>query len=203
MIGVTTAAAAGIGLRSLLRDLGSDRHLRVWTDSTAFIGICSRQGIGKIRHLDTRLMWIQQRIRNNDLDLYKILGEENPADILTKATIPKDRMEILITRLGCTFESGRPVTAPLLRQEGGKKLFHITPKAGTACRRWADEDETEGITRADHEKVLGPHRGIRVVPPNAPAEVPEQPDALMEHGLRMGSAQGGRAPLQRPSEGAR
>ena len=30
------------------------------------------------------------RIRNNDIDLYKILGENNPADLLTKAEIPKD-----------------------------------------------------------------------------------------------------------------
>ena len=84
MVGVTRAAAAAFGFRSLLADLGLDWPVRVWTDSTASIGMCSRQGLGKVRHLDVQLMWIQQRIRNHDLDLYKVLGEENPADLMTK-----------------------------------------------------------------------------------------------------------------------
>ena len=68
-MGVTKAAAAAIGLRPLLADLGAEWLVRFWTDSTASIGMCSRQGIGKVRHMDTQVMWIQQRIRNNDFDL--------------------------------------------------------------------------------------------------------------------------------------
>ena len=93
MVGVTKAAAAALGFRSLLADLGVHWPARVWTDSSASIGMCTRQGIGKVRHMDTQIMWIQQGVRNNDLDLYKIAGERNPADILTKADIPKERME--------------------------------------------------------------------------------------------------------------
>ena len=85
MVGVTKGAAAALGFRSLLADLGVQWPMRVHTDSSASIGMCTRQGIGKVRHMDTQIMWIQQRIRNNDLDLYKVDGEENPADILAKA----------------------------------------------------------------------------------------------------------------------
>ena len=123
MVGVTKGAAAALGFRPLLSDLGAHWPSRIWTDSSASIGMCSRQGIGKVRHMDTQVMWIQQRIRNHDLDLYKIAGEENPADLLTKAEIPKERTDKLLAKLHCAFEGGRAASAPKLRREGGKKLF--------------------------------------------------------------------------------
>ena len=49
--GTVRGAAAGLGMLSLLADLGVHIPLRVWTDSTASIGICKRQGLGKVRHL--------------------------------------------------------------------------------------------------------------------------------------------------------
>ena len=125
MVGVTKAAAAALGFRSLLADYGAYWPARIWTDSSASIGMCTRQGIGKVRHMDTQVMWIQQRIRSNDLDLYKILGEKNPADLMTKAEIPKERMEMLLIKMGCAYGSGRAATAPQLRTEGGKKLFTV------------------------------------------------------------------------------
>ena len=51
--GVVRGAGVGLGYRSLLRDLGHEVPLRLWTDSSAALGICSRQGLGKLRHLDT------------------------------------------------------------------------------------------------------------------------------------------------------
>ena len=106
--------------------------------------MCTRQGIGKVRHLDTQIMWIQQRVRNNDLDLYKILGENNPADLLTKAEIPKDRMEQLLSKLSCRFEGGRAATAPKLRTEGGKKLFATTLPSGGGLSSGVSKAETQG-----------------------------------------------------------
>ena len=87
--------------------------------------MCSRQGLGKVRRLDVQIMWIQQRIRQHDLDLYKVLGEENPADIMTKAGIPEDRILHLIDLMGCRFVGGRAETAPTLRREGGVKTFAL------------------------------------------------------------------------------
>ena len=51
--GVVRGAGQGLGYKALLQDLGVDVPLRLWTDSSAAIGICSRQGLGKLRHLDT------------------------------------------------------------------------------------------------------------------------------------------------------
>ena len=54
--GVVRGAGIGMGYRSLMQDLGHELGIRVWTDSSAAIGICSRQGLGKPRHLDTHTL---------------------------------------------------------------------------------------------------------------------------------------------------
>ncbi len=43
--GVVRGAGVGLGYQSLLRDLSHDLPLRVWTDSAAYTGICSRHGL--------------------------------------------------------------------------------------------------------------------------------------------------------------
>ena len=115
VVGVTRACAISLGFRSLLGDLGT-RQLpgRVWTDSSAAIGICKRQGFGKVRHLDTQMLWVQQRVRNNDLDVYYAPGEKNPADIFTKPNIPQPRVDSLLHSMGCHYIGGRPSSAPEL-----------------------------------------------------------------------------------------
>ena len=75
--GTVKAGGMGLGYQSLLRDLGVDLKIRVWTDSTATMGICGRQGLGKLRHIDTQCLWIQQRVRDRSIELYKVRGEVN------------------------------------------------------------------------------------------------------------------------------
>ena len=82
--GVVKAAATGLGYQALLQDLGVALPLRVWTDSSATIGICGRQGLGRVRHLATQTLWIQQRVRDGSFELWKVKGVENPADLFTK-----------------------------------------------------------------------------------------------------------------------
>ena len=82
--GLCKGAANGIGLRSVAHDLGIGLSIRLRSDATAALGIARRLGIGKIRHLDTSLLWIQQKIKDGDLKADKILGADNPADCLTK-----------------------------------------------------------------------------------------------------------------------
>ena len=93
--GVVKAAGVGLGYVSLLGDVGIKLPLRVWTDSTATLGICGRQGLGKLRHMDTQCLWIQQRVRDGTFSLYKVRGEDNPADLFTKHLVGSDRIEKL------------------------------------------------------------------------------------------------------------
>ena len=47
---VTKAAAEGMGMQAVLRDFGFQAKLEVHSDATAAIGICKRQGLGRVRH---------------------------------------------------------------------------------------------------------------------------------------------------------
>ena len=79
MVGVTKAATVTLGIKSLLADFGVRCPARLWTDSSAAVGMCSRQGLGKARHLDVQTMWVQQRVRCGDIDLYNCLLYTSPS----------------------------------------------------------------------------------------------------------------------------
>ena len=111
--GLCKGAANGIGLKSVARDLGIELSIRVRSDATAALGIARRLGIGKIRHLDTSLLWIQQKIKCNDLKVDKMLGADNPADCLTKF-IDQATMNKHLATMNLEYEEGRATSAPEL-----------------------------------------------------------------------------------------
>ena len=57
--GVVRASGIAMGHQSLMRDFGHQLPIRVWTDSSAAMGVCQRQGLGKLRHIDTQALWVQ------------------------------------------------------------------------------------------------------------------------------------------------
>ena len=115
--GAFKGASAGLGMRALYKDIGYDLPLRLWTDSSAAVGICSRQGLGKLRHLECTSLWIQQRIRHGELEVRKIAGEFNPADLYTKHLESKAKIEQLVSLFGGKFRDGRAESAPQLRED--------------------------------------------------------------------------------------
>ena len=119
--GAVRGAGVGLGLQSLLRDLGQDVPVRLWTDSSAAIGISSRQGLGKLRHLDVHTLWIQHAVRAGKVDLRKVAGEVNPADLFTKHSLSRDRLLALVKLFRCDFRGGRAEAAPDLRGESSSK----------------------------------------------------------------------------------
>ena len=107
------AGAIGLSLVALLADWNYPVSLRVSSDSSAAKGTASRLGLGKLRHVDTRYLWLQERVHCGHLQVQKIPGTANPADILTKA-VAGALLRSVMQRLGCTFESGRSGKAPKL-----------------------------------------------------------------------------------------
>jgi hypothetical protein len=119
--GVVKAAGYGLAYQALLKDFGLPKQLTVYTDSTAAIGIASRQGLGKLRHLDTNTLWVQQAVRCRRLTLRKVAGEENPADVFTKHIVGADKLGGLIRLFDCQYLPGRAEAAPQLRREQRNK----------------------------------------------------------------------------------
>ena len=117
--GVVKAAGIGLGFQALLSDVDVSLPVRVWTDSTATMGICGRQGLGKLRHIHTQCLWVQQRVRDGSVELRKVRGDSNPADVFTKHLLSGDKIQSLLRLFGCHYADGRPAAAPALRQGAG------------------------------------------------------------------------------------
>ena len=109
--GIGAGIAQGLGIQSICRDLGYTYKLRVHTDATAAIGIARRRGMGKIRHLDTTDLWVQEVVRSGRVELLKVAGEENMADIMTKY-VDRQLLDKMLAKMGMVKASGRPKSAP-------------------------------------------------------------------------------------------
>ena len=111
LTGICKGAAQSLGLQSLAADLGILLKVKIMTDATAAIGIARRRGLGKVRHLATADLWIQDRLRKKDFLLEKIPGSENPADMLTKH-VDRSLLHKHMSKLGLHLEGGRADSAP-------------------------------------------------------------------------------------------
>ena len=111
--GVVKATSTGLGCKSLMADLGQTTQLSVHTDAEAAKGIASRMGLGKTRHIQVHYLWVQERIRNGDLELRKVLGTENPADLLTKHLSSPDMLKYL-SKFGAVHQEGRASVTPAI-----------------------------------------------------------------------------------------
>ena len=54
------------------------------TDSSAAKSFVSRRGLGRMRHLQIRDLWLQQEVGEGRVIVSKVSGTENPADSMTK-----------------------------------------------------------------------------------------------------------------------
>ncbi len=110
---LTKGAAQALGIMSMANDLGVKLEGMINTDASATLGIIQRQGLGKLRHIRTQYLWIQDRIRGGDLQAKKVPGTENPADMLTKHVSAGDLVRHA-ENLGVSLHSSRAEIAPHL-----------------------------------------------------------------------------------------
>ena len=79
-------AAMGLSMQSMMKDWGIALAVKLLTDSSAAKGVTDRLGLGKLRHIQTRYLWLQERVHAKHLSVEKVPGQHNVADILTKST---------------------------------------------------------------------------------------------------------------------
>ena len=71
-------------MKKMLEELGVPVEVVLATDSSAAKSLGSRRGTGKIRHLETKWLWLQAEVAEGRIKLEKVPGDVNPADVLTK-----------------------------------------------------------------------------------------------------------------------
>ena len=89
-----------------MRDWGVDSSGVVYADSSAALAIANRKGAGKLRHINISCLWIQEKQDLHQLEMRKVLGTENPADLMTKY-LTRSVMDTHLEYLSQRRESGR------------------------------------------------------------------------------------------------
>ena len=127
---IVRASCEGLGLGTLLNELGREVRCRVHVDASAAIGIIERKGISKVRHLETDTLWLQEAQARKIQFPCKILGKINPADLMTKQVCARLMSEHL-DRMNLRYVDGRAKAEAKLHrryQEGEESvIYYILP----------------------------------------------------------------------------
>ena len=76
-------AVEGLNVQRLAASLGDSLPLELRTDASAARGVILRQGVGKVRHLQVKQLWLQENVAAGELTIAKIPRADNCADALT------------------------------------------------------------------------------------------------------------------------
>ena len=65
-------------MQSVMHDLGWKMRVRLWVDSSVAKSIASRIGLGRVRHLEVKFLWLQAVVRDKRLEVKKVLEHRTP-----------------------------------------------------------------------------------------------------------------------------
>ena len=83
-ISITKGAAHAPKVRSVMVENGMTFNVVCETDASAGMAVATRRGVGRVRHLDARLLWLQQLCAEGVVEVRARPGEQNEADLGTK-----------------------------------------------------------------------------------------------------------------------
>ncbi len=99
-----------LGVVQLAHDWGIELMGKIYVDSAAAVGTANRRGNGRLRHVRIGDMWIQEKVEEGEVEVTKVWGEENPADLLTKY-LSSLKIREHMARLKQEFREGRAATS--------------------------------------------------------------------------------------------
>ncbi len=73
-----------LGIRSLGKDLGMVLNCKLLIDAKATLGIISRRGLGRLRHIEVQELWLQSAVEQNNISVERVPSWQNAADMMTK-----------------------------------------------------------------------------------------------------------------------
>ena len=87
---VLKASAEGLNIKQMFEELGVKMRLTIRGDASALTGMLTRKGSGRVKHLEVRQLWVQEKVKEKKLEYQKVPRAQNPADALTHSWAPKD-----------------------------------------------------------------------------------------------------------------
>ena len=125
LVAQTSGIADALGVRNLLFEFGFSCGVTSLCDSSAARGILNRSGVGRIKHLELRHLWVQGFVQTGVVHVRWIPRAQNPADVLTHATSAVEFWKHM-SELQLQFPSAQfPATALQCVAEGGVLEFCI------------------------------------------------------------------------------
>ena len=112
--------------------MGLTVGIKMHTDPSAAKGIATRRGVGKVKHLETRTLWVQDKVERGVIRMRKVSGETNRADMFTKY-LSAVKLQSLMNQVPVYERDGRHPLAPkLLRELGfdGGLYWTFSPRGG-------------------------------------------------------------------------
>jgi len=96
-----------LGCQAMFADFGLRVNTSVGTDSSAAKSLIERNGLGKAKHICTSFLWVQEALESKRIgSLFKVKGENNRADLFTKA-LTRGRIDELLDRMSLSFPVGQ------------------------------------------------------------------------------------------------
>ena len=92
--GVRTAGEV-LSVQALAEDFGMRLRAKVLMDANAAIAIMTKEGLSKIRHVETKWFWTQEALRRERFVLEKVGTKDNLADVFTKRLDAKTAEDLL------------------------------------------------------------------------------------------------------------
>ncbi|CAK0853235.1 unnamed protein product, partial [Prorocentrum cordatum] len=116
-------AAEMLYVRELVKFMGFDTSLEIECDASSAIAIASRRGLGRLRHLEVKWLWLQQLVGTGQIKIVKVKGTENLPDVGTKF-LGKGALEKCRTMLGLVpiDALGNGIVAALSASRGARYL---------------------------------------------------------------------------------
>ena len=117
-------------------DVQRPRHMNgvLLGHTSAALAIVTRRGLGKLRHLDTNYLWIQEKAAKGDLNLKKVASVDNGADLFTE-TLSWQEMESHIHKWSSQFVQNEINVNYVGARPNGVNLPRILQEMGLAGDR--------------------------------------------------------------------
>ncbi len=99
------------------------------TDSSSAKAAWQRRGSGRLKHIDTRMLWLQRMLRKQYFRLQKVPTTYNPSDLNTKK-LSRARRELLMSIIGVTDDREVLKFMPPIPKISGSVMRALVALAG-------------------------------------------------------------------------
>ncbi len=92
---MNTGGVEGLFIKTLLEELKRPvKEVTLQTHSSSGKAAASRRGLGRLRHLRVKELWMQDKVKAGEITIESVKGDAHAADMLTKP-LPRGRIWML------------------------------------------------------------------------------------------------------------